>query len=144
KEMFVGATGKTDLQRFPRRGMRSVTTGKVGRRTLVYHSVRPFEARDDAIRCDLKIQQFRSAFHFHAGFTQTTEKEKFVFVLGKNQRIRVGAEAGAQIAEHGSRRSPSCNPKISGNRLTSALHHRISEPDLAIKFECPRLYGQRT
>jgi hypothetical protein len=35
------------------------------------------------------------------------------------------------------------NPKICGHRFPPALNDRISEPDLAVELECPRLNRQR-
>src|SRR5215475_99156 len=84
KEMIVSATFKTDLQRFACRGMRSVAPGKVGGGAFVHHSIRPLQACNDAIRRGLKIQQLRLALHMNADFGQTTEKQKFVLVLGEN------------------------------------------------------------
>src|SRR5262249_13597758 len=134
KEMIVSATFKTDLQRFACRGMRTVAPGKIGGGTFVHHSIRPLQACNDAIWRGLKIRQLRLALHINADFGQTSEKQKFVPVVEENERVRIRAEATTQITEDGPRRSLTCDPKISGNRLSSELHYCMSKPDLAVKF----------
>ena len=143
EEMRVHAAGKTDPHRLAHGGMRAVAPGHVGRRARLFGAIPPLQTRAHTIGRFLETQKLRLALDVDAGVRQAIDQQALVLVLRKDQRIGKRAEARAHFAENGVRRPLPGDPEIDGDHLPPALDDRLSETDLAVKLERPRVQDQR-
>ena len=79
--------------------MRAVTARKKGRVARVRTSVRVLEACDETTAAVLESDKLGLSLHRHVGFAQPVDQQPFVFVLRKNECVRVGADARAHLAK---------------------------------------------
>src|SRR5580704_847761 len=120
-----------------------VAPSNVGSLTRLRCSIRPFQAGENATSRSLEAQELRLVLDVDASLGQAIDQQTFVFVLGKDQRVRKWADARAHVAEDCMSRLLACHPEIHGDGLPPMLDDRVSEADLAVQLERPRLHSNR-
>ena len=98
--------------------------------------------REDAIAFFFEGKEFGLALDAEAELGELGDEETLVFVLGKNQGVRIRAEAGAEFAEDRAGGVVAGDPEIHGDGLMTAGDDGVGEAELAIKFEGASLHRE--
>jgi hypothetical protein len=111
--------------------MRAVAAGNERRPAGVGRAIRPFQPRRHDAASFRKIQQLDVAFDGNSRRGEAVDQQLLVFVLRKQQRVWIRADACAHRAEHGVCGPPSGDPHRYGHRGASPCNDRLGEANLA-------------
>src|SRR6185312_16512260 len=142
--MRVGPALKSDSQFLTHGGMCPIASGNVGSLAAFFGCVCAPEMGEHPSRLIFETQELRLTLDVNAGFSQTLDQKTLVFVLGKNQGVRIGTDIGPDVPKHRARDSPAADPKIYKACFPPTLNQRVGQPDLPVELERPRLHGKGT
>jgi hypothetical protein len=140
--MIVSAAGKIELQNLANDGVGAIASGEISGRAGFGRAVGTFEVRDDAIAFFFEREELGLALDVEAKLGELGDEEMLVFVLGKNQRVRIRTKASSEFAEDRAGGVVAGDPEIHGDGLMTAGDDGVGEAELAIKFEGARLHGE--
>ncbi len=123
--------------------MHAVAAGDVLGLTRLGGALCPLDPGDDSARGLLESEDLGLAFDLDACVAKPIDQQSFVFILRKDQHVRIRTDAFAHVAELGVGHLPAGRPEIDRGHSPAASDHRVCETDLAVEFERPRVDGQR-
>ncbi len=97
--VFVGAARKSDAERLAHDGMRAVTPGDVGRIRCFDRAIPTLHAGAHAAVDLLEPDHLGLSLDVDTGGVQAIDQHTFVFVLRKDEDVRVRADARSDVAE---------------------------------------------
>ena len=104
EDLPIGAAGKPGADRPAHDRARAVTTGDVGRRTVMLLTVGSAQASHDTIFLIRETDQLGSPLDHDIKRFQPLDQEPLMLVLGKYLQERVGRQAGADVSKRKTRR----------------------------------------
>ena len=123
--------------------MRAVAAGDVRRLTRFGRAIRPLDRASTRPAVSSNATSSVSRSTSTPASAQPIDQQPFVFVLRKDQHVGKRTDAVAHVAELGACHVPAGRPEIDCASFAVRGDDRVSEADLAVQLERPRVDGQR-